>query len=222
MYRLHGFCQSGNTFKVAMALHLLQQPWEGVFVDYLRGGVTRQDGWRADLNEMGEAPVLEFTDGDETRRLSQSGLILSVLAERHADRLPSLGGRDARERQEVLRWILFDNHKFTSYLATYRFLKSFGATAPDPAVMAFLKGRMDAALAIVDKHLSRAPYMVGDHLSIADISISGYLFYPEEETGCQILERHAHLAQWMARLRALPGLRSPYEMLPGERIAPRW
>jgi glutathione S-transferase len=40
MYRLHGFCQSGNTFKVAFLLRALQQPWEPVFVDYMNG-VTR-------------------------------------------------------------------------------------------------------------------------------------------------------------------------------------
>ena len=45
MYRLHGFCQSGNTFKVAFLLRALQQPWEPVFVDFMRGA-TRDPGWR--------------------------------------------------------------------------------------------------------------------------------------------------------------------------------
>jgi len=35
MYRLHGFSQSGNTFKVAFFLRVLRQPWEAVFVDFL-------------------------------------------------------------------------------------------------------------------------------------------------------------------------------------------
>ena len=45
MYRLHGFCQSGNTFKVAFLLRALGQPWEPVFVDFMCG-VTLTDGWR--------------------------------------------------------------------------------------------------------------------------------------------------------------------------------
>ena len=57
---------------------------------------------------------------------------------------------------EALRWMLFDNHKFTSYLATYRFLKAFAQPAPDASVLAFLKGRFDAAAAIVDKHLAKS------------------------------------------------------------------
>jgi glutathione S-transferase len=67
MYRLHGFCQSGNTYKVAFLLRALGQSWEPMFVDFMNG-VTRNPQWRLDLNEMGEAPVLD--DGD--RRLTQS------------------------------------------------------------------------------------------------------------------------------------------------------
>ena len=75
MYRLHGFCQSGNTFKVAFLLRALKQPWEPQFVDFMRG-VTRSGEWREATNEMGEVPVLD--DGE--RRLTQSGVILSYLA----------------------------------------------------------------------------------------------------------------------------------------------
>ena len=39
------------------------------------------------------------------------------------------------ERREILRWLFYDNHKFTSYFATYRFMKAFGPAAPDAAVM---------------------------------------------------------------------------------------
>ncbi len=213
MYKLHSFCQSGNSFKVAFMLRTLNVPWEPVFVDFMHGA-TRQAEWREQANEMGEVPVLE----DGTRRLTQSGLILSYLAKKHG----ALGGNTEDEQHEVLRWLLFDNHKFTSYLATYRFMKSFGPTAPDPAVMAWLRGRLDGAFAIVDKHLSTQPYMVGSAPTIADLSLSGYLFYPVEESGYEVAQRFPHMAAWLARLRQLPGWASPYDVLPGERILPKW
>jgi glutathione S-transferase len=214
MYRLHSFCQSGNSFKVAFLLRALRQPWEAVFVDYMHAGQTRQADWRGNVNEMGEAPVLE--DGE--RRLSQSGAILSYLADKHGQ----FGGRDAQERYEVLRWLLFDNHKFTSYFATYRFTKAFGATAPDPAVMAFLRGRFEASFAIVDKHLAASPYIVGDAPTIADFSMSAYLFYPVEESGIDVARQYPEIGVWLQRLRALPGWGDPYEVLPGERLLPKW
>ncbi len=213
MVQLHSFCQSGNSFKVAFMLRTLNQPWQPIFVDFMQGA-TRQADWREQANEMGEVPVLE----DGARRLTQSGLILSYLAKKHG----AFGGNTENEQHEVLRWLLFDNHKFTSYFATYRFMKSFGPTAPDPAVMAWLRGRLDGAFAIVDKHLSTQLYMVGSAPTIADLSLSGYLFYPVEESGYEVEQRYPHIAAWLARLRQLPGWASPYDVLPGERLAPKW
>lgn len=213
MYRLHGFCQSGNTYKVAFLLRALQQPWEPVFVDFMNGA-TRTPEWRESTNEMGEAPVLE----DGARRLTQSGVILTYLADKHG----AFGGRTADERLEVLRWILFDNHKFTSFFATYRFLKAFGPTAPDPMLMKWLRGRVDAAFGIVDKHLATRSFMVGEQPTIADFSLCGYLYYPVAESDYPLQERFPSIAAWTERLRELPGWADPYEILPGERLAPRW
>jgi glutathione S-transferase len=213
MYRLHGFCQSGNTFKVAFFLRALRQPWEPVFVDFMNG-VTRTDAWRGQTNEMGEAPVLE--DGE--RRLTQSGVILGYLAKKHA----AYEGASEDERLEVLRWILFDNHKFTSYFASYRFMKAFAPSVPDPAVMAWLRGRLDSAFGIVDKQLATQEFIAASKPTIADFSLCGYLFYPQEESGYEVAERFPHIQAWLARVREFPGWASPYDILPGERLQPRW
>jgi glutathione S-transferase len=210
-YRLHGFSQSGNAFKVATMLNLLGEPWEPVFVDFFNGE-TRRPEWRAEVNEMGEAPVVE----DGALRLTQSGLILHHLAAKHG----RFAGADAAAQREVMRWILFDNHKFTSYLATYRFLKSFMPKEPDAAVMAWLKSRAEAAFQIAEQHLARHDFMAGRELTIADISMSGYLFYPAEEHGWDWSASHPNIARWLARIAAAPGWRPPYETLPGERIMP--
>jgi glutathione S-transferase len=211
--RLHCFCQSGNSFKAAFALRAMGLPYESVHVDFMHGQ-TRDPSWRAEVNEMGEAPVLD----DGPLRLTQSGVILTHLARKSG----KFGGRDENEQRAILRWLLFDNHKFTSYFATYRFMKAFGATAPDPAVMAFLRSRIDAAHAIVNKHLATQPFLLGEQPTIADISLSGYVFYPVEESGIDIAAAHSNLGAWIARLRQLPGWGDPYDVMPGERIAPKW
>jgi glutathione S-transferase len=213
MYRLHGFCQSGNTYKVAFLLRALGQPWEPVFVDFMHG-VTRDPAWRESANEMGEVPILE----DGSRRLTQSGLILSYLARKHG----AFAGTGEDEQNEVLRWLLFDNHKLTSYFASYRFMKAFAPAAPDPAVMAWLRARLDNAFGIVDKHLAARPFMAGAAATIADFSLCGYLFYPVEESGYEIATRYPNVVSWLSRVRALPGWADPYDILPGERIAPKW
>ena len=216
MYKLHGVAQSGNTYKVALLLQALRQPWTAIhlpFEDFAKG-IQRSDAWRQDVNPMGEIPVLEVGD----RKLTQSAAIMLLLADQHG----AYGGQNADERQEVVRWMFFDNHKFTSYLATLRFMKSFSPVAPDPGVMKFFAGRVDNAFGIVEKHLSTREYIVGSQPTIADMSMCGYLYFPVEESGYDIGKSYPAMARWLARLKALPGWKPPYEMLPGQQIPPRW
>src|SRR6476469_8175546 len=133
-YTLHCFAQSGNAYKPALALELAGADWTPRFVDYF-GGETRTPAYRA-INVMGEVPVLEHGE----RRISQSGVILDYLA----SALGKFGPRDDDERREVLRWLLFDNHKLTSYTATYRFMRTFVKQA-DAAVQAEFRKRAETA-----------------------------------------------------------------------------
>jgi glutathione S-transferase len=212
MYKLHAFCQSGNSYKVALMLDVLGQPWEPVLIDFF-GGETRSAEYRENVNELGEAPVLD----DDVLRLTQSGVILTYLAHKHL----RYGGENEAQQREVLRWLFFDNHKFTSYLATYRFMYSLAEAAPDPAVMNFLRTRFETQFHIVDKHLQKSAFVAGDAPTIADFSMCGYLFYPVEETGYDVRAKHPAIGKWLDRIQALPGWRGPYETLPGKRMAPR-
>ena len=217
MYKLHGFSQSGNTYKVALLLQALQQPWQAVHVPLadFAAGITRSPAWRDEQNEMGEVPILDTGD----QRLTQSAAILLWLAQRHGQ----YGGANADEHQDVLRWLFFDNHKFTSYFATFRFLKSFAPAAPEPALAQWLKGRVDNAYGIVEKHLAGRAFIVGSAPTIADLSLAGYVFYPAEESGIDIETSYPAIAAWRQRLKStLPGWKPPYELLPGEQVAPKW
>jgi glutathione S-transferase len=210
-YRLHCFCQSGNSYKVALYLNCAGLDWEPVFTDFMKGA-TRDPKWREGVNDMGEAPVLEHAG----KRLTQSGAILSYLADQSGKFKPAT--EDGR--LEALRWMLFDNHKFTSYFATYRFLRSLAPRAPDANVLAAFKARFEGALGIVEKHLSTSTFIVGDMATIADFSLAGYMFYPPEEHGYEWAKTNPNLHAWTQRIRALPGWKDPYELMPGERIKP--
>ena len=170
-------------------------------------GETRTERYRTEVNEMGEAPVLVHG----AKKLSQSGVILTYLAERSRKFQPQ--GEDAR--LEALRWIIFDNQKVNGFLGPYRFLRNFARPPGDPAVMAFMKGRIDASLAIVNKRLGGSRFMLGDAPTIADISLCAYLYYPAEEFGFDIGVAHPNIAAWLDRIKALPGWAHPYDLMPG-------
>jgi len=206
-YDLYCFAQSGNAYRVALMLNLIGADWRPLFVDFFGKGVQRTAEYRETVNEMGEVPVLVHG----TKKLSQSGVILTYLAERSNKFLP----RGEDERLEALRWIIFDNQKVNGFLGPYRFLRNFAKPAGDPAVMAFLKGRIDGNLAIVDKRLGKAPFMLGDAPTIADLSLVAYLYYPADEFGFDIAAEHKNIAAWLGRIKSLPGWAHPYDLMPG-------
>jgi glutathione S-transferase len=211
-YQLYCFAQSGNAYRAALMLNLIGADWEPVFVDFFKGE-TRTPEYRANVNEMGEAPVLAHRG----RKLSQSGVILNYLARRSGKFQPN--GED--EELEALRWIIFDNQKVNGFLGPYRFLRIFAKPAGDPAVLAFLKGRIDNNLAILDKRLAAAPYILGHRATIADISLVAYLYYPADEFGFDIAAQHKNIAAWLERIKALPGWKHPYDLMPGHPLPAR-
>jgi glutathione S-transferase len=203
-YRLHCFAQSGNAYKAALLLALNGADWEPVWVDFFNGA-TRTPEYRA-INAMGEVPVLEHGEV----RLSQSGVILDYLAKRFRDFAP----RSEADRLEVLRWILWDNHKLTSYIATLRFNLAFVPEEKrDPAVIRFLDGRAKSALKVLEAHLEGRDWIVGDRPTTADLSCVGYLYFPDE-FGMD-LAAHPNIARWRDGIAALPGWSHPYELMPG-------
>ncbi len=209
-YQLYCVAQSGNAYRAALMLNLIGADWEPVFVDFFGKGVQRTAEYRANVNEMGEVPVLVHG----AKKLSQSGVILTYLAEHSHRFLP----RTEEQRLEALRWIIFDNQKVNGYLGPYRFLRMFAKPPGHPAVLEFLKGRIDNSLAIVDKRLAAGHYLLGSEPTIADVSLVGYFYYPAEEFGFDIAAEHKNIAAWLERIKALPGWAHPYELMPGHPI----
>jgi glutathione S-transferase len=203
-YTLHCFLQSGNAYKAALMMTLAGCDWEPVWVDFFNGE-TRTPKFRA-LNPMGEVPVLV----DNMRGglvLSQSGTILYHLA--GATGLFKPEG-EAEER-EVLRWILWDNHKLTSYAATYRFLRKFANKDGSPEAE-FLKGRMIAALKIFQGYMADREWVAANRPTIADLSICGYLFWPDD-IGVD-WDDYPAIGAWLKRLQSLENWAAPEALLP--------
>lgn len=209
-YRLHCFAQSGNAYKAALCLALAGADWEPMFVDFFHGG-ARAPEYLA-LNPMGEVPVLEHRD----LRLSQSGVILDYLAAE----LGQFGPQSAAERREILRWTLWDNHKLTSYIATLRFMLNFLPEEKRSAeVIAFLRGRVEPAMKILENHLDGRDWIAAPRLTIADLSCIGYLYYTDEFGAG--MDAFPNIDRWRNAIAALPGWKHPYDLMPGHPLPPR-
>jgi glutathione S-transferase len=203
--QLYCFGESGNAYKAALALQLSGLDWAPVKVDFF-GGETRTPDYRSAVNNMGEAPVM--VDGEI--RLTQSGVIQDYVSEKSG----KFGGRDSTERREILRWVLWDNHKLSSMAGVTRFLMNFLPEEKQPKeVIAFNQGRLKAAYEVLNNHLAGRDWIVGDGLTNADLSCCGYLYYPEPFG----FDRSdwPHIDAWLTRLSEQPGWKAPYDLMPG-------
>ncbi len=200
--KLYCFGESGNAYKCALALEMTGMAWEPVFVDFFKGEARGAEFKK--INEMGEVPVL--VDGDLT--LTQSGVILDHIAKRSGQ----LGGTSDFDRQEILRWLFWDNHKLSTAIGTTRFLMNFLPEDKRPeGVIPFFQGRLKAAYTVLNDHLASRPWMVGSGPTIADLSCCGYLYYPEPFGFTRT--DWPHIDTWLTRISALPGWKHPYDLM---------
>ncbi|MBW4710390.1 glutathione S-transferase family protein [Roseobacter sp. YSTF-M11] len=203
--QLYCFGESGNAYKAALALELSGLDWEPVKVDFF-AGAARTPEYRTQVNKMGEVPVM--VDGDI--RLTQSGVIQDYVSEKSG----KFGGKDAGERREILRWVLWDNHKLSSTAGVTRFLMHFLSKDKRPQeVIAFNQGRLKAAYTILNDHLADRSWIVGDSITNADISCCGYLYYPES-FGFDRAD-WPNIDAWLTRISDTPGWQHPYDLMPG-------
>ena len=203
--KLYCFGESGHSYKAALGLQFSGLGWEPVYVDFFNGG-SRSPEYLANVNEMGECPA--HVDGDLT--LTQSGVILDYLSEKTG----KLAGEDAAERREVLRWVLWDNHKLSSQIGMTRYLMNFIPEEKRPQeVIAFTQARFGSALKILDRHLDGREWIVGRSVTNADLSCCSYLYYSEPFG----FDRSAYpnIDTWLTRIAALPGWKHPYDLMPG-------
>ena len=195
------FGESGNAYKAALTLQVTGHDWRPVYVDFFNGE-ARSPAFRA-LNEMGEVPVFR----EDGLVLTQSAVIQMHLADAHG----ALWGTD---RNETLRWLMFDNHKVSAQAGPARFLLNFLPEDKRPAGAAeFLQGRLRAALGVLDAHLSSRDWVAPGGPTIADLALCGYLYYPEPYGFDRAEWRHVD--RWLDAIADLPGWKHPYDLMPG-------
>jgi glutathione S-transferase len=203
--KLYCFGESGHSYKAALALQLAEIDWTPIFVDFFNGE-TRSDHYRNQVNEMGEAPVL--VDGDI--KLTQSGVIQNYLYNKTGKH----GGKDEAEKLEILRWILWDNHKLSSFAGNTRFLMNFFPKDKRPQpVIDFNLARLKSSYGILENALTDKDFLVGNNISHADMTCCAYLYYPEPFG----FERDdwPNIDRWLGNISTIPGWQHPYDLMPG-------
>jgi glutathione S-transferase len=79
--------------------------------------------------------------------------------------------------------------------------------------MTEFRNRAEGAWGVLNAQLAGRSYVALDRLTIADLSICGYLYF-DDEIGVD-WSAYPNVQSWLARLRAQPRWKHPYELLPG-------
>ena len=193
MIRLYNSQDSGNSYKIRLLLTQLQIPFERIDIDLL-ASETAQPRFRV-RNPLGQTPFVELDDG---RVLAESTAILWHLAE-GTPFLPD----ERWTRAQILQWMSFEQYRLEPNIGTPRFWITMLKLGEErrAAIAEKLKSG-NAALAILEAHLARAPFVVGSRYTIADIALFAY-GHVAEEAGYDLAPYPA-LRQWFARVEAEP------------------
>jgi glutathione S-transferase len=191
--RVYGMSTSGNCYKVRLLLEQLQQAYEWIEID-VRTGLTRQPEFLG-RNPNGRVPTLEYEPG---KYLAESDAILVYLAEGSA-----FWPQQRLQRAQALQWMFFEQYSHEPYIAVARFIcLMLPAQHERRADLPRLHERGYQALAVMEQHLARERFFVGDAYSIADIALYAYT-HAAADGGFE-LQRFPAVTAWIARVESQP------------------
>ncbi|MEE4300528.1 MAG: glutathione S-transferase family protein [Pseudomonadales bacterium] len=190
---LHLMPASGNCYKCVLALAQLGLACSMRELD-IRDGTTREPAF-LELNPNGRVPLLITEDGTP---LPESNAILHYLAD-GSGLLP----RERLAHAQVLQWMFFEQYSHEPYIATNRYFRLLsGEPEAHAQRMAENEPKGHAALRVMEQHLQRRDFFVGDY-SIADIALFAYTHVADE--GGYDLAPYPAVRAWIERVRGTEG-----------------
>ena len=197
---LFGNRESGHSYKVALALRMLELGYEYRAIDLALPRSSRGADFRA-AARFSEVPTL-VADGAP---IVQSNAILLYLSRLSRKLHGSLG------LDRLLEWLFWESNRIGFSVPNLRVARHFMSDT-EPALVSWLEARAQADLDRLEQEFAAgAAYLAGEEISIADISCAGYLFWPEQ-AGID-LSHWPSVSAWIDRIKQTPGWSSPYDLL---------
>ncbi len=192
--KVYGDLQSGNCLKVKMLLSFLSIEHDWIDVNIL-AGETKTDAFLS-KNPNGKIPAVELDDG---RYLCESNAILGYFAENTA-LLPT----DIYLKAKVYEWLFFEQYSHEPFIAVARFIQKYlGMPRAREDEYVSLQEGGHKALQLMENQLAKTKYLVGDEMTIADISLYAYSHVADE--GGFDLNRYPEIQSWCRRIQSTDG-----------------
>jgi glutathione S-transferase len=191
--KIYGDTNSGNCLKVKWVCDKLALTYSWIAIDTLKRETRTTEFLK--LNYAGQVPAVELDDG---RTLAQSNAIIRYLA-RGSDLIP----QDPFASAKMDEWLFWEQYSHEPNIAVCRFQmfylkKSTSDLDPDKVKRGY------AALARMEHQLAMTPFLVGDAVSLADVSLLAYTRLAHE--GGFHLDGYAALRRWIGETEKSFGL----------------
>lgn len=193
---LYSMPSSGNSYKVRLLLALLGRSYRHIGMEYQTAAL---DAAHAEKRlPLKKLPVLEIADG---RRIPESNAILCYLAD-GTDWFPS----DPVERAQILAWMFWEQNQHEGVIAVRAALLTYPHRKhlATPERLSELLTRGYELLGQMEDRLQMQKWLVGDHPSIADLSLYAYTHSAEAKGGYD-LDSFPAVQAWLAQIADLPG-----------------
>jgi glutathione S-transferase len=185
---------SGNCYKVRLLLAQLGIPYERRAMDVVDR--SNREEVLGGLNPALRVPTLVLDDG---RSLGESGAILWYFGE-GTPFVP----QDRYERAQVLQWMFFEQYDHEPAIAVARFWLAFSGRADEVRdQVPEWQAKGNRALAAMERHLDGRAWLVGEHMTIADIALYAYT-HVADEAGFD-LRPYPAIRAWLERVASQPG-----------------
>lgn len=193
MMKIYGDIVSGNCYKIKLLCSFLQLEYQWHHVDILAGDASKAEFLAKTPN--GKIPLLELPNG---RYLTESNAILNYLAA-NSPLLPT----DNFDLAKVQQWQFFEQYSHEPYIAVARFIAKYLGLPEER--QAEYEGKHQGgykALSVIETQLTKTPYLVGQQLTTADISLYAYT-HVAHEGGFDLTNYPAILA-WLESIQSQP------------------
>jgi glutathione S-transferase len=193
---LHEQMESGNCYKIRLTAALLEMPIELREYDITKGE-TRTPEFMRTVNANGRIPTLQVGD----RFITESNAACYYLAEG-----TPLIPEDRFEHADMLRWMFWEQYSHEPNIATLRFWLCWvgieNLTDVQRLQIPLKRDAGNAALKLMDEHLNGREWLVGNHLTLADVCLFAYTHVAD--AGGFELGRYRNVTAWIERVRAQP------------------
>lgn len=158
--------------------------------------MAQKEPWFLEINPNGRIPALTdtFSDG-KTIRLFESASILEYLAEQYDKDHKISYPQGSRESYEVRNWLIFQNAGLGPMQGQANHFVRYAPEKIEYGINRYVN-ETRRLYGVLDKHLaaSNSGFIVGDHISIADITTIGWVM-SAGWAGIEI-DEFPHLKAW--------------------------